>query len=233
MNVARLVASVAGYFYSTGENTVAVHLYGGSTASVTLGERTVRIVQRSDYPWNGRIQIAVEPNAPTRFTLKLRVPGWSRGAAFTVNGQPCDAAVVNGYVDIDRTWNAGDRVELDLPMPVERVYANPLVQADVGRVSLRRGPLIYCVEQADHPDAAVGLLRLPAKCELRIEERGELLGGIVTVHAQARAIAADPAAAPLYTGDPPVTRPAELTSIPYYLWSNRGANAMQVWLPTS
>ena len=233
MNVARLVASVAGYFYSTAENAVAIHLYGGSTATVTVAGCAVRIVQRSDYPWSGQVQVTVEPDAPVRFTLKLRIPGWAKGAAVTVDGQPCDVSPMNGYVDLDRTWNAGDRVELDLPMPVERIYANPLVQADVGRVCLRRGPLIYCVEQADHPETAVGLLRLPVECELRIKRREDLLGGIVTVLAQAKAVAADPAAAPLYTGDPPVTRPAELTGIPYYLWSNRGANSMQVWLPTA
>jgi len=118
-------------------------------------------------------------------------------------------------------------------MPVERIHAHPLVQADVGRVSLRRGPLIYCIEQADQPDAAVGLLRLPGNAELRAEQRKDLLGGIVTIVADAEAAAPDPAADALYATQACATRPARLTGIPYYLWNNRGPNVMQVWLPVA
>jgi DUF1680 family protein len=91
MNVARLVASVGGYFYSTGVDAVAVHLYGDSTASLTLGGRAVRVIQKSDYPWDGRVRITVEPDGslPLRFALKLRIPGWARGATLAVNGAAC------------------------------------------------------------------------------------------------------------------------------------------------
>ena len=234
MNVARLVASVGGYFYSTGADAVAVHLYGDSTASLELGERPVRVIQKSDYPWDGKVRITIEPEGPLRFMLRVRIPGWARGATLAVNGEPCASAqAVNGYVDLDRTWNPGDQVDLELPMAVQRIHAHPLVQADVGRVSLRRGPLIYCVEQADHPAGAVGLLRLPASSELKFEKREDLFDGIVTVVADVEAATADPATDPLYTSDPVATRPARLTAVPYFLWNNRGANAMCVWLPVS
>jgi DUF1680 family protein len=234
MNVARLVASVGGYFYSTGSDAVAIHLYGDSTASLSVGGRKVRIVQRSDYPWDGRVRIAVEPEEPLRFALKLRIPGWARGATLAVDGQARAAdSPTNGYVQLDRTWIPGDEVELELPMPVQRLHAHPLVQADVGRVSLRRGPLVYCVEQADHLREPVGLLRLPGGAGMKIERRDDLFGGIVTVVADVEAATADPAVDPLYTTDPATTRPARLTAVPYYLWNNRGANAMCVWLPIS
>src|SRR6478752_3758103 len=87
MNVSRLVASVGGYFYSTGTDTIAVHLYGGNSAKLSVGGRAVRIRQDADYPWSGKIVITIDPEAPAEFTLKLRIPGWARGETLTVNGQ--------------------------------------------------------------------------------------------------------------------------------------------------
>jgi DUF1680 family protein len=231
MNVARLVASVGGYFYSAGDDAVAVHLYGGSTAQLQVGGQPVRLVQTADYPWSGKIEIRIETGSPLSFTLKLRIPGWARGAALALNGQPqALPAAVNGYVALERRWQSGDVVQLELPMPVERLRAHPLVQADVGRVCLRRGPLIYCVEQADHPEHAIGLLRLPLASDLEAEERRDLFGGIVTVVAPAQAVDADSVSEPLYSASAFESRSARLTAIPYYLWNNRGANPMLVWL---
>jgi hypothetical protein len=232
MNVARLVASVAGYFYSAADDAVAVHLYGGSTARMEVGGSNVRLVQSSDYPWNGKIRIAVEPAADLRFTLKLRIPGWSRGPSLRVNGTPHSLADVDkGYVAIDRTWRAGDIVELDVPMPAQRVHAHPLVEADVGRVCLRRGPLVYCVEQIDQPATPIALLRLPREAELHVEAREDLFDGIATLVGEVEA--ANARAEPLYADRPYGTQPATLTAIPYFLWNNRGGHAMQVWLPTT
>ena len=115
-------------------------------------------------------------------------------------------------------------------MPVERVYANPKVKMDVGRVSLKRGPLVYCLEQVDNPDAAVGLVALPPDATVESRERSDLFGGIVTVVAEGGlADAADWDG--LYRTRPPARSPASLTAVPYYLWSNRGPNKMTVWIP--
>jgi DUF1680 family protein len=232
MNVSRLVASAGGYFYSVRPGAAAVHLYGSSRATLRVNDNAVRLRQESDYPWSGHVKITVDLEAPLQFTLKLRVPGWARSAAVKVAGQPLpQAAPQQGYLDVDRTWQPGDVVELDLPMPVERVHANPLVQADAGRVCLRRGPLVYCVEQVDHPEAAIGLLRLPGDAPLQARVRDDLFGGIVAIAAQAQALGGDAPGAPLYAAQPFAARSAALTAIPYFLWNNRGANRMQVWLP--
>ena len=232
MNVSRLVASVGGYFYSVGRGAVAVHLYGSSRATLTVGGSPIRLRQESDYPWSGRVKITVDLDAPSQFTLKLRIPGWARSATVNVAGRAlASTAPQRGYVDIARTWQAGDVVELELPMPVERVHANPLVQADAGRICLRRGPLIYCVEQADHPQSTIDLLRLPHDVPLQPVTRPDLFGGIVTIVAQARELSGDAPDAPLYSARPFEARPAALTAIPYFLWNNRGANRMRVWLP--
>ncbi len=99
-----------------------------------------------------------------------------------LNGAPVDTSgKINGYVEIRREWKAGDTVEIDLPMPVERVYAHPDVRADVGRVAIRRGPLVYCAEQADNGNRPVKRLRLPRDAKLDPAERSDLFDGIVTV----------------------------------------------------
>jgi hypothetical protein len=148
-----------------------------------------------------------------------------------VNGQEWTAAPSRGYVDVERTWQAGDTVDLELPMPVERVHAHPGVRADVGRVCLKRGPLVYCVEEVDHPSAPVGTLRLPRNAPARALARPDLFSGTMTIVADAAAVDLAAAAGTLYRPEPFATRATTLTAIPYYLWNNRGPNRMLVWLP--
>ena len=229
MNVARLVASVAGYFFGVAAQEVAVHLYGGADATLAVAGGTVRLSETSAYPWSGAVQIAVDPQGCDAFTLSLRIPGWAKGAAATLNGQPVAMVVDRGYLKITRTWAAGDRVTLALPMPAERLYAHPDVRQDLGRVALRRGPLIYCAEQRDN-GAPVNRLRLPAGAALSDAWRGDLLGGITVL--QSDAAAADPATwgDALYRTTPPAESRSALMAVPYYIWCNRGANPMQLWL---
>jgi DUF1680 family protein len=231
MNVSRLVASIGGYFYSTSADTVAVHLYGGNLATLGVAGTRVRIRQTTDYPWSGKVAFEVDPERAATFGLKLRIPSWARRADISLNGEPLDASSrERGYVDIRREWRPGDRVILELPMPVERVYANPQVKMDVGRIALQRGPLVYCLEQVDNPDAAVGLVALPHDAKVESRERSDLFGGIVTAVAEGGlADAADWDG--LYRTQPPARSPASLTAVPYYAWNNRGPNKMTVWIP--
>lgn len=233
MNVSRLVASVGGYFYSTGPKTLAVHLYGGNTAKLTVDGKPVTVTEISRYPWEGRIRIALDLEGEQAFALKLRIPGWTRKATTSVNGTPVDVAagMDRGYLTIDRSWRAGDVVDLDLPMPVERVYAHPSVRMDIGRTALKRGPLVYCAEQVDNPGTEVGHLRLPRIAPVAPVERPDLFGGTVTLVAEGAVATASGRDDPLYSTAPPVTRPARINAIPYYLWNNREPGAMQVWLP--
>ncbi len=229
MNVSRLVASVGGYFVSTAPDGVAFHLYGGISTTVDVGGTKVALRERSNYPWSGAVAISVDPETAKAFDVKLRVPGWCRGATAKVNGEPVKLDVVNGYATIHRTWQKGDTVALDLPMPVERTYANPSVVMDVGRVALTRGPLVYCVEEADNPGGTVQRFKLPRKSEIAVKQSG-LFDGIVQLTASASAV--DEAEfAPLYRNAPPKEAPATLTALPYYLWANRGQGSMVVWIP--
>jgi DUF1680 family protein len=232
MNVSRLVASVGGYFYSVGEDTLAVHLYGGNRARCSIGGTPVTIRQEADYPWSGKIALTIEPESPVEFTLKLRIPGWARGETLLVNGEPVDAGQRElGYAELRRRWSHGDRIDLDLPMPVERVYSHPEVRDDIGRVALKRGPLVYCVEAADNPTIAVARLRLPRTAVLRPAPRDDLFDGIVCVAAEANVVREDDWNGTLYRTAAPAEEAAELTALPYYLWSNRGPGRMMVWIP--
>jgi hypothetical protein len=232
MNVSRLVASVGGYFYSTGTDELAVHLYGGNSTKVKVAGRTVSVKETSNYPWSGKIRIAIDPDAPAEFSLKLRIPGWTRGATASVNGASVDVpgSAKRGYLEIRRAWKAGDVIDLEIPMPVERVYAHPRVRMDAGRVALKRGPLVYCTEQVDNT-TPVELIRLPREATLTARVRADVFGGVVTVVAEGRAARTDDWADDLYRQSPPGETTANLTAVPYYLWNNRTPGKMLVWIP--
>jgi DUF1680 family protein len=230
MNVSRLVASVGGYFVSRSENGIAFNLYGGISTSVEIGGVPVRLRETSNYPWSGDIAINVDPETPVTFDLKLRIPGWCRDAKLAVNGEAVPVNPVNGYVTINREWQAGDTIALTLPMPAERLYAHPGVVMDAGRVALRRGPLVYCIEEADNPGGRVQRLKIKRDADLLTSTRSDLCGGVVTLCAPASVIDESDWSS-LYRTAPPRETDATLTAIPYYLWANRGQGSMVVWIP--
>ena len=135
-----------------------------------------------------------------------------------------------GYATIHRRWSKGDVVTLTLPMPAERLYAHPNVRMDVGRVALRRGPLIYCVEEADNPGQPVQTLELKRAAPIEAKQRADLFGGVVTLEAPAKRLVPGDAEGALYSTTPPTAKDATLTALPYYLWANREPGSMQVWI---
>ena len=231
MNASRLIASVGGYFLSHSDAAIAFHLYGGVSARVALAGGNVAIRETSTYPWSGDIKITVDPETPFDFALKLRIPGWARGFDVAVNGAAiAGAKAEDGYLTIARRWAASDQITLTLPMPPERVYAHPAVRMDVGRFALKRGPLVYCVEEADNPGGPVQRLKLPRGAALKPEQRSDLFGGIVTLASPAIRLKDDDWQDTLYRPEAPAEVPTKVTALPYYLWNNRGPGSMLVWL---
>jgi DUF1680 family protein len=231
MNASRLIASVGGYFLSHSDDAIAFHLYGGVSARVQLAGGSVTVRETSTYPWSGDINIEVEPGTPFAFGLKLRIPGWAHGFDVAVNGEPvAGAKAADGYLTISRRWAAGDRVSLVLPMPPERIYAHPAVRMDVGRFALKRGPLVYCVEEADNPGGPVQRLKLPRDVALQPQQRGDLFGGIVTLAGPGVRLDDAGWKETLYRPETPAESPTQVTALPYYLWNNRGPGSMLVWL---
>jgi DUF1680 family protein len=208
--VVRFVPSLPGYVYATRGTTIYVNLYAAGTASVTLPGGKVRLQQKTRYPWDGRVEISVEPDEAGEFAMSLRIPEWCQGAKLAINGQPAPLAIQKGYARSSRAWKAGDRLVLDLPMEVRRIEAHPRVEADRGRVAIQRGPIVYCLEGVDNP-AGVRNVMLGKEPQFSSEHRAELLGGVTVIHAVAR-------------------DGRKLTAVPYYAWDHRAAGPMIVWV---
>ena len=225
-NVVRYLPGVGERAYAHRGNDLWTILYFGNTASIPLDNGKVKLIQQTKYPWDGEVRITVEPDRATDWGLNLRIPGWCRSKpAITVNGAALkEPKVDRGYVRIQRTWKTGDVVFLHLPMPVERVYADPRVKADVGRVALQRGPVVYCLEGVDNGGSVRNLV-LPREAPLTASFAKDLLGGVVIVRGEARAISVRE------DKDELISKPVSFQAVPYYAWDNRAPGPMVVWLP--
>jgi len=232
-NVERLLASLPGYFYSTSQDGLWVHLYDNNDLDWRLADGTrLQVAQVTWYPWAGDVDLTITPASPTGFTLHLRVPAWANGATVTINGQPVGVTAPSGrYLALRRIWRPGDRVRLLLPMRPTVMASHPRVAENRCSVAIQRGPVVYCLEAHDNPGFSVLEAMLDADGEIVAEHRPELLGG-VTVLTAPGAVPAQPETALYHPWRPerPATRPVTLTAIPYYAWNNRGPCAMTVWL---
>lgn len=223
-NLARLTTSLAKYMYTLGEDEIYVNLYMQNQAQLKLGDARVSMECLTDYPASG--EIALHPGAG-EYTLCLRIPGWAKEYALTLNGAALDLKPERGYVRISRAFSDGDEIKLSLPMHARRVYANTRVRADLGKVAVMRGPMVYCLEQVDN-GPVVEALCLPRDSALTETVRPDKLGGIVEITAPGkRMVSADEA---LYSDQAPALEDATLTFIPYYAWANRGENEMTVYV---
>lgn len=227
VNIARFLASLGAYVYAASEWCLYVGQFiAGSASADVPGVGRVGIRQQTNYPWDGRVRLTIEPpSAGSTFELRIRIPGWSRGEpvpsdlyryldaganaspTLKVNGESIRIELDNGFAVIRRAWTAGDVVELDLPMPVRRVVSHEKVTENTGKVALERGPLVYCAEQADNL-TPVPELAVADDAPITAEHRPDLLGGVTVLRSEA----------------------AGLTAVPYYAWNHRGPGAMAVWL---
>ncbi|NQT93864.1 MAG: glycoside hydrolase family 127 protein [Lentisphaerae bacterium] len=230
-NIARMIAQFPTFLYASRPATLVVHHYAASEGDVDVANQTVRIEQKTRYPWNGRIDIGIQPERTATWTLALRIPGWSSSAKLHVNGKPVNLASITrkGYARIKRAWCAGDRVRLDLPMPVERVEAHPAARQNCGRVALQRGPVVYCLEQADN-GPRLSDITLPAGSHFTVRNgRSGILAGIPLIHASALRRETANWSGQLYSSGRSARKPCRITAIPYFLWANRDPGEMLVW----
>lgn len=227
-NLARLLTSIQHYIYSCGEEGLYVHFFADSEVKSAVGGNSVKLRQRTDYPWNGRVQLELALEQPVEFSLAVRVPGWCQQASVKVNGEEIgdlQAATVKGYAVLTRAWQDGDRVELDLAMPIEKVYAHPKVQDGAGRIALQRGPVVYCLEEIDNgPDLHALVLASDPRFQLEMDP--ELQVPAITAQGYRLEAAADE----LYTRIPPRSVPVTIRAVPYFTWDNRRQGEMLVWL---
>lgn len=225
-NLLRTIASVGGYAYARRGSDVFVNLY--LPGSVDFGDMKLKV--DGDYPWDGHLTIQPEPVSAKPFALRLRIPGWAQSYTARLNGTALPKALDHGYLVVERTWKKGDKVELDLPMPVERIAAHPSVKDDQNRLAVRRGPLVYCMEGVDQT-VPMSEISVPASVTLKPSFRKDLFGGIVALDGTAERTPEATWEKTLYA---PAAK-AETTPIrliPYAFWDNRKASPMDVWLPT-
>ena len=238
-NVMRLYSSLSHYLATANEAGVQVHQYATARLDLTLHGQPLALEMETNYPWDGEIALRVaESGAQTPWRLSLRVPEWCRGWSLMLNGETVPAqAAGNGYLEVERVWQAGDTVTLAMEMAPEFVAPHPRVDAIRGCVALQCGPIIYCFESHDQP---AGVELLDAQVETSVPPfaaRSDLFGGVPVLRVQGRMVPATGWQDTLYRSQTAVT-PAKaqsvtLTAIPYFAWGNRGMESMRVWIPAA
>ncbi|MCL5019911.1 MAG: glycoside hydrolase family 127 protein [Patescibacteria group bacterium] len=239
-NVERTLASLPGYFYSTSPEGLWIHFYHSNTLSWRLESGSnITLTQKTCYPWENTVALAIDPETEADFTLFLRIPDWTARATVTVNDNPkFDIGIPGSYCEIKRTWKKGDIVHVAFDMPVQIVRANPRLREDFGSIAIQRGPVVYCLESPDHRNVSIFDVVVPLNSSnpsdgFTSQLQPELLGGIIVINKEANIFNSSLKDAPLYRFSPfpAPTLPVKLTAIPYYAWANRGRSEMEVWIP--
>jgi len=222
-NVIRFVPSIPGLIYSKTKNEIYVNLYASNEAHIRLGDNEILLTQKTEYPWNGKVIVEVNPSIEGNFTLNFRNPGWVRNKVLPgdlysyinpssdemtarINGENIPVKTPDGYAELKRTWKKGDIVELNFPMHVKEVKASDKVEDDKGKVALEYGPIVYAIEEIDNKENFDDITVF-SKEKFKVTKESDLLGGVVTLSNNS------------------------LKAIPYYTWSNRGVGKMKVWIP--
>ncbi|MFN3758352.1 MAG: glycoside hydrolase family 127 protein [Algoriphagus aquaeductus] len=230
-NISRLVASVGDYIYAKNESGIWVNLFIANHTEFDLSGEKVRVEMKTNFPWDGKVELEVNPTTDKRFTVNIRIPGWieenpvpgklynflqKEETNFTllINGEKATFRQENGYAVLDRAWKKGDRITYELPLEIRQLQSRPEVLANSDRIAIQRGPLVYCVEGADN-EGKVLQLALSSNPNFTTKDYRILDENVQAIEFQA------------IDGQTPKT----VTAIPYYTWANRGQNEMMVWIP--
>jgi DUF1680 family protein len=188
-NLVRTIAGVGGYAYGKSDTSIWVNLYGSNTLSTILSDgNTIRLTQESTYPWSGDIRVTVEECGDSPFALNLRIPGWAKSATVTVDGKAIGQDVQPGeYVEIRRTWQAGNDVRLHLAMPSQLIEAHPFIEENRNHVAVKRGPIVYCLESNDLPEGIrLAEVSIPRGLELKPWHESQFLQGVTVLEGMGR-----------------------------------------------
>jgi hypothetical protein len=243
-NVARFVPAIPGYIYAVTENDLYVNLYISNVADVTVGKNKINLTQIADFPWSGKVEMTINPLTSAKFNLKIRIPDWAVNEAIpgglykftdinnepvtiTVNGINPEINRIDGYAVISRKWNAGDKVEINFPMPVRKIVADSKVKDDREKIAFQKGPVIYCAEWPDNNTGNVLDLVLKKDASFSSEFEPSLLDGVEVIKTMGEQTKKTLSGSVEMLGDEPVKL------IPYAFWNNRGPGQMMTWFPVS
>ncbi|MDR1128319.1 MAG: glycoside hydrolase family 127 protein [Treponema sp.] len=228
-NLARIIASLGNYIYSVEGETLYTHLFIGGEANIGIAGRTISVKTETGYPWEDKVRFSFAIEGGTaEFIFALRIPGWCVDFRVTVNGETAAVEKKDEYAHIRRAWRDGEAVTVCFDMPVTVVEANPLVRQNAGRVAIQRGPIVYCMEEADN-GSGLFKIRLEKDADFKmIQGRGPLEGIplICCKGKKQKDWREDELYRPYMDGG---YEDKELTFVPYYTWTNRGAGEMMVW----
>jgi len=229
-NIARTLSEMHERIASVGPDGLYVHQYGGAQVQGEADGAQVVLEESSQYPWDGAITFTIT-EASGSLPVHLRIPGWSRGARLAVNGSPIEVGESSSYTRIERQWQAGDVLTLDLPMPARIVRGHRLAEEIMNQVAVQRGPVVYCLESHELPDG-VRLEQIALPRDATLHPVQMTIGSEQVTALEVEVVVLPPATEGLYgdLGEEPLVRTA-VRLVPYYAWSNRGRSEMSVWLP--
>lgn len=239
-NLTRLIASLGKYIYAKSDDDLYVNLFIGSVINTSINGSSVQLSQETVYPWQGKITLDIITEEDVQFSLHIRTPGWTKNQPmpgdlynysteidipFTIklNGKLISCEKKKGYAVITRQWQKTDVIEIEMNMPVRKVFSNSLIADNTDMIALQRGPLVYCVEGIDNK-AKVFNLYIPPDAKFNAFYSKELLNGVVYVTGNIQS---------LNRGKDKVSieeKKHTLVAIPYYSWANREPAEMSVWL---
>jgi DUF1680 family protein len=236
-NTIRTIAEIHNYLYSLSDEGLFINFYGGNQLKTKLKNGAeLHLSQETNYPWDGKIIINVDKVPEKSISVFLRIPGWCEKAEVSVNGVKMVSPEDYGaYYEINKSWETGDVIELNLDMKPELIRANPLVEENRNQVAVQRGPVVYCLESMDIPiDYNIFDVVIPANIEFKpVKDKiGESI--IISLTGEAILIKNEDWNNLLYKKiNKNEVKKDIIKLIPYYAWGNRGNSDMSVWLSLS
>lgn len=240
-NMTRFLPSVPGYVFAQNKNDLYVNLFMSNSSTIELTSGKVLITETTNYPWDGKIDMQVDPEKSNVFALHIRVPGWvqadpvpgdlyatdlqKKPVIINLNGKPVLYTTEKGYAVIERKWEKGDKLSFDFPMKAQRIFTNEKVKADEGRFAIQYGPVVYCLEGMDNKDSIVQNIVVDKNAALQVSYHPRMLNGINVITTQGKGTKRQ------LNSDALITSKQKVIAIPYYCWDNRGPGEMEVWIP--
>jgi DUF1680 family protein len=232
-NTIRTIAEVNDYMYSIGENGLYINMYGGNILNTELHDGTkLKLEQMTNYPWDGKITLTIKEATKDVVNIYLRIPSWCKSYSLKINNFiPLVRDMDKGYVIAGRQWKAGDKIELVLDMPATLLESNPLVEETKNQVTVKRGPVVYCLESPDLPQQNIFNVLIPAAIKLQPVSMKIDNGNVMALTGEAKILQNNNWKNTLYKEVNIKTAPIKIKLIPYYAWANRGQTDMTVWMP--
>lgn len=241
-NVTRFMASVPGYVYAVNKKDVYVNLFVEGNSKIKLDGNEVELVQKTKYPWDGDVEIEINPSSSDKFAMLLRIPGWAKNqpvpsdlyhyvdgakpdVKISVNGKEVKSKTKGGYAVIEREWKTGDKIAIHMDMPVRRVQAHKEVKYDEGLLSMERGPIVYALESIDQKKNYLFDIVIPRNSKIESHFEKNLLNGVMVLEGNAYSVEKDSISAKT------IEKPFTFKAIPYSTWNNRGQGQLVVWTP--